>query len=262
MASIDAEHVDFDYPIYDMRARSIKLSLSRQIVGGALSDLGQHLTVNALRNIRLSLQDGDRIGLVGHNGAGKTTLLRVLAGLYPPRRGRISIVGRVVPLIEKGVGMNWELSGNENVELPLRLLGATDEEVRRAKKEIPEFTGLGPYMHLPIRTYSEGMKTRLAFAICTAIHSEILVLDEWLSAGDLDFQQRANQRLNDMIKATNILIISSHSLSLIENVCNRAVLMEGGRIRLDGTPREVCAAYLGEETEEPAPQPLPYEFSF
>lgn len=260
MASIDAQHLDFDYPIYDLRARSIKLTVTRQMVGGALSDLGQHLTVNALRNITLSLQDGDRLGIVGHNGAGKTTLLRALAGLYKPQRGRISIVGRVVPLIEKGVGISWNHTGYENLELPLRLLGANDEEVKRARKEIPEFTGLGPYMHLPMRTYSDGMKTRFAFALCTAIEADILVLDEWLAAGDLDFQERANQRLNDMIKATPILIVSSHSLSLIENVCNRAILMEAGRIRLQGTPGEVCAAYLGEDIEEP--QPLPYEFAF
>lgn len=259
MASIDTEHLDFDYPIYDLRSRSIKLAISRQMVGGALSDLGSHITINALRNINLSLNEGDRLGLVGHNGAGKSTLLRVLAGLYRPQRGRIRILGRVVPLLEKGVGISWDDSGFDNVELPLRLLGATNAEVKRAKKDIPEFTGLGAYMHLPLRTYSDGMKARFAFALCTAIPADILVLDEWLAAGDLDFQERANQRLNELIRSTSILVLASHSLPLIESVCNRAILLEKGRIVLQGGASEVCAAYLNDDYGEPSP---PLEFAF
>ncbi|HCK84823.1 MAG TPA: ABC transporter [Hyphomonadaceae bacterium] len=259
MASIDTEHLDFDYPVYDLRSRSIKLAISRQMVGGALSDLGSHITVNALRNINLSINEGDRLGLVGHNGAGKSTLLRVVAGLYRPQRGRIRILGRVVPLVEKGVGISWDDTGYDNIELPLRLLGATNEEVKRAKKDIPEFTGLGAYMHLPLRTYSDGMKARFAFALCTAIEADILVLDEWLSAGDLDFQERANQRLNELVRSASILVLASHSLPLIESVCNRAILLEKGRIVLQGGASEVCAAYLNDDYGEPTP---PLEFAF
>lgn len=259
MASIDTEHLDFDYPVYDLRSRSIKLAISRQMVGGALSDLGSHITVNALRNINLSINEGDRLGLVGHNGAGKSTLLRVVAGLYRPQRGRIRILGRVVPLVEKGVGISWDDTGYDNIELPLRLLGATNEEVKRAKKDIPEFTGLGAYMHLPLRTYSDGMKARFAFALCTAIDADILVLDEWLSAGDLDFQERANQRLNELVRSASILVLASHSLPLIESVCNRAILLEKGRIVLQGGASEVCAAYLNDDYGEPTP---PLEFAF
>lgn len=259
MASIDTEHLDFDYPVYDLRSRSIKLAISRQMVGGALSDLGSHITVNALRNINLSINEGDRLGLVGHNGAGKSTLLRVVAGLYRPQRGRIRILGRVVPLVEKGVGISWDDTGYDNIELPLRLLGATNEEVKRAKKDIPEFTGLGAYMHLPLRTYSDGMEARFAFALCTAIDADILVLDEWLSAGDLDFQERANQRLNELVRSASILVLASHSLPLIESVCNRAILLEKGRIVLQGGASEVCAAYLNDDYGEPTP---PLEFAF
>lgn len=259
MVSIDTEHLDFDYPIYDLRSRSIKLALSRQMVGGALSDLGRHITVNALRNINLSLHEGERLGIVGHNGAGKSTLLRVLAGLYKPQRGRIRIAGRVVPLLEKGVGISWDDNGYDNLELPLRLLGATTAEVRRAKKEIPEFTGLGAYMHLPLRTYSDGMKARFSFALCTAIHADILVLDEWLAAGDLDFQERANQRLNELVRSAGILVLASHSLPLIESVCNRAILLDTGRIVLQGGASEVCAAYLNDDYGAAA---APTEFAF
>ncbi len=249
MTRILAEYVGFDYPIYDMRSRSLKMSLSRSFVGGSIGRSKGNVVVQALRDINLDLSEGDRLGLVGHNGSGKTTLLRVLAGLYTPQHGRLTRVGRLLPLIEKGVGINPELTGHDNVELPLRLLGATDEEVARARKEIPEFAGLGPFMHLPVRTYSDGMRARLSFSLCTAIHADILVIDEWLSAGDMDFQSRAYERLTNMVKNTGIVVVASHSAQLIQNVCNKAVLLEGGRMRRLDTPKEVCDTYA----EGPSP---------
>jgi len=243
LARIIAENVGFDYPIYDLRARSLKMSLSRQLVGGVLNRTRGRVMVEALRGINLDLKDGDRIGLIGHNGSGKTTLLRVLAGLYRPQYGRLEREGRVVPLIERGVGISPELSGYDNLELPLRLLGANDDEVRRARKEIPEYTGLGPFMHLPVRSYSDGMRARLSFALCTCIQADILILDEWLSAGDIDFQERAQARLTDLLKQTSIVVVASHSIPLVQNVCNTALLLEGGRVRQMGPPKQVCDTY-------------------
>src|SRR5690606_5073699 len=151
--------------------------------------------VQALSDVSLDLKEGDRLGLVGRNGAGKSTLLKVLAGLVHPQRGGVRVEGRVAPLLTRGLGIHPELSGANNIELPMRLLGATEAEIKRAKRDVPEWSGLGEFIHLPVRTYSAGMRARLLFAICTAVRGEILIMDEWLSAGDADFVNKAQERL-------------------------------------------------------------------
>ncbi len=244
MASIRLQNVSFRYPVYELTGRSLKLSLLRQVTGGRLASEAGGVGVQALSDVTFELAPGDRLGLIGRNGSGKSTLLRVLAGLAPPQEGLLEIKGRVVPLIEKGVGINPELSGEANIELPLRLLGANTEEINRARRDIPQFTGLGMFMQLPVRTYSEGMKTRLSFAICTALNADILILDEWLSAGDIDFHERAQARLNALIERTRIVVLASHSLDLIANVCNVVAWMDRGRLVMLGSPDTVLPAYL------------------
>jgi ABC-type polysaccharide/polyol phosphate transport system ATPase subunit len=164
-----------------------------------------------------------------------------------------------VSLIERGLGMNAELSGRANIELPLRLLGASTAEVSAAIEEIPEWTGLGTFIDLPIRTYSEGMKARLLFAICTALPSDVLVLDEWLGAGDAEFINRAEERLTGMLSKTSIVVLASHSMDTIQRFCNVVIWMDRGRIMMKGPPSEVIPAYLGcvssdSVIEEPAVQ--------
>jgi ABC-type polysaccharide/polyol phosphate transport system ATPase subunit len=237
------ENANFHYNVYEVVGRSLKVSLFRQMVGSSVERNQDKVTVHALRDVSLNFKPGDRVGLVGRNGAGKSTLLRVIAGLAHPQNGRVDIQGRVVPLIEKGLGVNPELSGERNLDLPLHLLGATPEELRIAKLEIPEWTGLGPFFSMPVRTYSEGMKTRLMFAISTAVSADILVLDEWLGAGDIDFAEQAEIRLRDYLKRAAIVVLASHSLDLIQQVCNVAVWMDGGRAMMVGRPDEVIRAY-------------------
>jgi ABC-type polysaccharide/polyol phosphate transport system ATPase subunit len=243
MAEIELENASFHYPVFEMGARSLKVSLFAQMSGGKVDTNAGVVMVKALNDINMSLQDGDRIALLGRNGSGKSTLLRVLAGLAFPQYGKVKIKGRVVPLITQGLGINPEISGFANIELPLRLLGATTAEVKRAKEEIPEFTGLGEFMNLPVRTYSDGMKARLSFAICTAIEADILILDEWLGAGDIDFQEKAQTRIREMVDRTRIVVLATHSLDLARSACNTAMWLDRGNHVMTGPPDVVTAAY-------------------
>lgn len=244
MVSVVADNISFRYPIYDVTQRSLKISLMRQVAGGRVANSSKQIEVQALSQLSFELREGDRLGLIGRNGSGKSTLLRVLAGLAHPQEGKLQIQGRVVPLIEKGLGIHPELSGMENIELPLRLLGATDAEVRNALGTIPEFTGLGNFIHLPVRTYSEGMRTRLSFAICTAVAGDILILDEWLGAGDIDFYERAQQRLEQFLATTRIVVVASHSNDLLRKVCNKLAWLDRGRLVMLGEPNEILNAYV------------------
>lgn len=243
MASIKLEDVSFSYPVYGVTERSLKVSLMRLFTGAGPADSGL-LEVAALTRMCLEARDGDRIGLIGRNGAGKSTLLRVLAGLLHPQRGGVKIDGRVVPLISRGLGIHPELSGYRNIELPMRLLGATDAEIRRAQREVPEWSGLGDFIHMPVRTYSDGMRARLMFAVCTAVRGDILIMDEWLSAGDADFVNRAQERLRQLLDETHIVVLASHSLETIRKMCNVACWIEGGRVVMSGPPDVVLPAYL------------------
>ncbi|MFZ4071907.1 MAG: ABC transporter ATP-binding protein [Caulobacterales bacterium] len=242
-AMVQVDRVNLSYPVYEVSGRSLKLALIRQMVGSRI-DLGVgSVEIAALCDISFELKPGDRLGLVGRNGSGKSTILRLLAGLAHPTSGRVTTRGRIVPLIEKGLGINPELSGHENIELPLRLLGATNKEVREAKETIPAFTGLGAFMQMPVRTYSEGMKARLSFAICTAIRGDVLVLDEWLGAGDIDFYQKAQARLKTMLDQTGIVVLATHSVDLMRQLCNRVAWIDRGCLIMFGEPEAVLNAY-------------------
>ena len=242
MVQIHADAIHYSYPVLE-HMRSLKISIMQSVVGGAIRRDGAKTYVNALNDVSFTLNPGDRLGLLGHNGSGKTTLLRLLAGLIVPDRGTLTIEGRVLSLISRGTGINEDLTGRANIELPLRMLGATDAEVERAKIEIPEFVDLGSFFDLPVRTYSEGMKARLTFGICTFLRGDVILLDEWLSAGDKDFLDKANARMADMVSGTGILVMATHATDLITSVCNRVAIMESGRMKMIGTPEEALAVY-------------------
>lgn len=250
MPYVRLNDVNFTFPIYGITNRSLKVTLMEQLAGGQISANSGGVAINALRDLNFNLEPGDRLGLIGHNGSGKTTLLRLLAGLAKPSSGKIDIDGRVIPLIDKGLGIHPELTGAQNIELPLRLLGATTQEVRAAELDIPEWTGLGQFIDLPVRTYSEGMRARLLFAICTAIPCDILILDEWLGAGDMSFTERAEQRLRTFIEQTQILVLATHSIDLLRRFCNRLILLDKGQITAIGDPEEVLDIYFRNVSEQ------------
>ena len=189
--------------------------------------------VTALNQLNFSFGDGDRIGLVGHNGSGKTTLLRVLSGIYSPTRGSLKLKGRVASLLDVSSGVDPDATGFENIYLRGIMNGFKPSRIKDKIDEIADFTELGEYLNLPVRTYSSGMMLRLTFAISTSIEADILIMDEWLSVGDADFQSKAAERLKRLVDNASILIIASHSHELIQNVCNRLISLEHGHIMAD-----------------------------
>ena len=199
--------------------------------------------VQALDNLNLTLEHGTKVGLVGHNGAGKTTLLRVLAGIYEPNAGTVNVEGKVAPMFDQSLGMDPEGSGFENIVLRGLCLGMSKREIMGRTDDIAKFTELGDFLNLPIRTFSDGMRTRLAFAISTAIQPDILLLDEGIAAGDAAFLAKANKRLEAFTEQASIIVLASHSNSLITRMCTSAILLEHGRLIAHGATDEILAIY-------------------
>ncbi len=183
-------------------------------------------SVKALNNITLDLKDGDRLGVMGPNGAGKSTLLRTLAGVYLPTSGTIEVKGRVASLIDLSLGMDVEATGVENIRMRGIMMGLSLKQIRSMEDEIADFSGLGDFLHLPIRTYSSGMHMRLGFAVSTAVDADIILMDEWLSVGDSEFILKAEKRLENFIGRSSILVIASHSKELIQKTTNQILWLE------------------------------------
>jgi lipopolysaccharide transport system ATP-binding protein len=238
------EDLSVEFPIYNAHGRSLKRSLMHMTTGGYLG-LGKddRVVVRALSNINLRMAHGDRIALIGHNGAGKTTLLRVLGGVYEPTGGRISSRGKIAALADIMLGIDPESTGHENISIRGRMLGLTQKEVESRRDEIVDFSGLGDFLDMPVRTYSSGMVLRLAFAVSTCVVPDILLLDEWIGAGDANFLSKAEGRLKQLIGATGILVLATHSLQLARNICSRGVWMEHGTVKADGPIDQVIREY-------------------
>ena len=244
MASITLERVTVDFPIYNARKRSLKSELFRRTVGGHIdTEDDSRVSVVALRDVSLHIDHGDRLGLIGHNGAGKSTLLRVLSGVYEPPIGKAIINGTVSSLTDFMMGMDTEATGYENILLRSVFLGVSVKQAHANVADIEEFTGLGNFLKLPLRTYSTGMLVRLAFAISTAVTPEILIMDELIAAGDAAFFAKAEGRLNRLIGNTQIMVIASHSEDMIRRLCNKAALMDEGKLVKVGPVDDVLAAY-------------------
>jgi lipopolysaccharide transport system ATP-binding protein len=245
MAFIEFENVSVDFAIYNANGRSLKKRLMQVATGGQIgSDKGGHVIVRALEGLTFSLRDGDRVGLLGHNGAGKSTLLRLLGGVYEPSSGSARISGEIGSLIDISLGIDPEATGRENIYMRGALLGMSRTYIRQNMDEIIGFSELGDFIDMPVRTYSTGMHLRLAFAVSTIVRPEILLMDEWLSVGDEGFRHRAEERMTELVKATNILVLASHSRDLILHTCNRVIWLEHGKVRMDSDPHTVVAAYF------------------
>jgi ABC-2 type transport system ATP-binding protein len=248
MVSIDVRNASVDFPIFDAKNRSLKKSVLGR-AGGRITD-AKVPVVEALRDVTLSLRQGDRVGLVGHNGAGKSTLLRLLAGIYEPTRGRTKIEGRVAPVFDLAVGMDPEISGLENILIRGLFLGMTRKEMERRVDEIADFTELGDYLTMPLRTYSTGMRVRLALGVVTSIDPEILILDEGIGAVDAAFLEKARDRLRDLVGRSGMLVFASHSDEFLVELCDTAIWMDTGEIREQGDLREVVSHYKGRDLFE------------
>jgi len=243
MTKIILNKVGVEFPIYELSSRSIKKQLMRITTGGALSKDSKVVTVKALNNLSFELHPGDRLGLVGHNGAGKSTLLRVLAKIYEPTSGKITIDGKVSALLDVMLGMDPESTGYENIVMRGLIHGLKRKEILARQKEIADFTELGDYLSIPVRTYSTGMRLRLAFSIATSVLSEIIVLDEVVGAGDTAFMKKAEDRFNSMLNDAEIVVLASHSKETIKKFCNKVLWLNAGEVGYFGSVEKGLEAY-------------------
>lgn len=244
---IDTHDAWVEFPIFDAKSRSLKKAFLGKAGGAIGRNSSDVVVVEALREVTLSLREGDRVGLLGHNGAGKSTLLRLLSGIYEPTRGSARICGRVAPVFDLGVGMDPEISGFENIVVRGLFLGQTRKQMVSKIDEIAEFTELGDYLAMPLRTYSTGMRVRLAMGVVTSIDPEILLLDEGIGAVDADFMKKARIRLQQLVARSGILVFASHSNEFLAQLCDRALWIDHGRVRMSGGIEEVVRAYEGPE---------------
>lgn len=240
MARIEMSGVSLTFKIREKNKLTLKEFLVGQMFRQSRNPI---MEVRALQDLDLTIDQGDRLGIIGHNGAGKSTLLRTLAGIYPPTRGTLTVEGKVSSLFEISLGFEGEATGWDNIAYRSFLQGASPKQVTSTRQAIADFTELGDFLKMPIRFYSAGMMVRLAFSIATAIDPEILLIDEVLSVGDLAFQNKARTRMKEMMDKAQLIVMVSHDLKAIESICNRAIWMDHGRIRFAGSAQEAVAAY-------------------
>ncbi len=239
MARIEAADLSVEFPLYHHNARSLKKRILASASGRLKSDEENRVVVAALRELNLTIGQGERVALVGPNGAGKSTLLRVLAGIYEPVAGRLLIEGQIGSLIDPAAGMDSLLTGRENIILRCLYRGLTEKQGIALAESISEFSGLGEFLDVPIRGYSAGMNIRLAFALATAMTPDILLMDEWFLAGDADFMLRAEARLAQLVTDAEILVLATHDMNIIRKWCTRVIRLSGGRIVEDGSVEKV-----------------------
>ncbi|CAE6706433.1 MULTISPECIES: ABC transporter ATP-binding protein [Paraburkholderia] len=233
-SSIVARNISVEFPIYENSHRSLKKAVLNLTTGGRIGqDAGRHAIVKAIDDLSFSFTEGERVGLIGHNGSGKTTLLRTLSGVYAPVRGELKVNGKIASLLDVSMGLDPDATGFENIYLRGILDGLKPVRIRSKIDEIADFSQLGDYLNLPVRTYSSGMMLRLAFAISTSVEADILIMDEWLSVGDAEFSIRAAERLESLVGKASLLVVASHDPGLVARVCNRKISMEHGKMISD-----------------------------
>ncbi len=231
MPKIKLKNISLSYPVYGSDARSLKTSVLHIATGGRLDRDSRRVKVEALKDISLELHKGDRLALFGHNGAGKSSLLRVLAQIYSPTEGTLEIEGETNCLFDIMLGMDLELNAYANIKIRGIMMGLSTQAIRELTPCIEEFSELGDFMKMPIKTYSAGMRVRLAFAIATSIPSEILLIDEVINAGDAAFMQKAHQRMKNLVHKSDILVLSTHDHLIAREFCNKALWLERGQIK-------------------------------
>jgi ABC-type polysaccharide/polyol phosphate transport system ATPase subunit len=243
-AELTLRNVHVSFPIYHAGSRSLKKRLMFRGSGGHMaSDANHRIIVQALRDVSLKLVAGDRVALVGSNGAGKTTLLRVMAGIYEPSTGTVESRGRISPMFDIGLGIDSEISGFDNIRLRGMILGLSPQDIEERMPDIIEFTALGDYLDVPVRTYSAGMMTRLTFAVATCFAPEILLMDEWIVAGDASFLSKAQHRIESFVEKASIMVLASHNIETCRKFCNQGIWMDQGLIKASGPIDQVIDAY-------------------
>jgi ABC-type polysaccharide/polyol phosphate transport system ATPase subunit len=238
--------VRVDLPIFSPRGRSLQLAVLNLAVGGKLSErVGRTIYVRALDRVTFDVCRGDRIGLLGHNGSGKSTLLKVLSSIYLPTSGRIESKVRVVPLLDFNLGVDDDMTGVEAIRVGCMLRGIPKDRIAECVADICEFTEMGEFLNLPIRTYSAGMRARLAFGTATAVRPEAIAIDENLSTGDAQFIKKAKLRAEEFIGGAAVLFLASHQDSMLRSFCNKGVVLRNGSVEFHGPIDEAIRHYNG-----------------
>ncbi len=243
MACLEVENVSLTYPVYGANARSFKATLINMATGGRLEKNSGNIIVEALKNVSFRLEKGDRLALLGHNGAGKSTLLKVLAKIYEPVYGKVNVQGRMNCLFDIMMGMDHELNGYENILMRGLILGLSKAEIRKITPLIEEFSELGDFMKMPIKSYSSGMKVRLAFGIITNVFSEILLIDEIVNVGDAKFMKKAQAQMKSLVHQSEFMVLSSHDINVVREFCNKALWLERGSVKCFGDVDDVLKIY-------------------
>ena len=229
------------------RLNNDKILSLKEFVTTALRGKLQYNKFTALEHISFELKRGQTLGLIGRNGAGKSTLLNIISGILKPTEGCVSCYGNVVPMLELGSGFDFDLTGRENVFLNGAILGYSEEFLKGKYDEIVEFSELGQFIEVPIRNYSSGMLARLAFSIATVVNPDILIVDEILSVGDVAFQEKSKKRMLHLMGGGTTVLFVSHSIEQIREMCDRAVWLDQGLIKMMGKAEDVCQAYISQE---------------
>ena len=232
MIYVKLEDVSLDYPIYNAESTSLKRHIISFTTGGLITRKPKEITtVKALSNINLELTSGTKLGIIGHNGSGKSTLLRCISGIYRPTKGTVSTSGTISPLLEIGAGIEPELSGYDNIRRLLSIRSVSYADIPEIIQDIAEFSELGEFLSLPVRTYSAGMMMRLMFSVSTAQTPDILIMDEFFSVGDDSFREKAEQKIMSHINNSSILVFASHSEQLLKKFCNRFIRLDHGNLK-------------------------------
>ena len=241
MSSIRVEHLSIKFRLYHDRSPSLKdyfANLFNRKRQTAYSDFW------AVKDVSFEVKAGDRVGIVGHNGAGKSSLLKALCRVYESSDGKISVDGRIVPLLEIGAGFHPEFTGRENIYLNGAILGCTKRQIIEIEPEVIAFAELEEFIDTAVKYYSTGMYMRLAFSLATAMHPDILILDEIFAGGDAAFMEKARVRMYALIDKANIMIMVSHDHQLVKSLCNRVIWMDHGKLVADGLPEDIVGRYL------------------
>tara|TARA_B100000035_G_scaffold43773_2_gene32730 strand:- start:443 stop:1198 length:756 start_codon:yes stop_codon:yes gene_type:complete len=244
-SEIILKNVNLDFPIYDTKSLSFRNEMSnfgKIIKKNHLENNGKKI-IQGLKDINFDINDGDRVALLGSNGSGKTTLLKLIAGIYAPTSGKVQTTGKLSCMLDIGFGFEQDATGYENIILSNITRGLSMKEIKSILPEIAKFSGLGDFLNMPLRTYSSGMQSRLAFSSAIANNPGILLIDEFFSTGDIEFSKKSEKKVLEMMSSSSILIFASHDLELLNKVCNKAVCMKSGEIIFSGSTEDTINFY-------------------
>ncbi len=237
--------IEVDHVTMRFRMNNDKILSLKEFVTTALRGKLEYQDFTALEDVSFTVNKGETLGLIGRNGAGKSTMLKVISGILKPTEGRVVTQGNVVPMLELGSGFDFDLTGRENIFLNGAILGYSEEFLNEKYDEIVAFSELGEFIHSPIRNYSSGMLARLAFSVATVVHPDILIVDEILSVGDAQFQEKSKARMMELMGGGTTVLFVSHSIEQIREMCTKVLWLEHGRAKMLGNTDEVCDAYAG-----------------